>query len=434
MTFWLLGSLAATNAGRPACRCSARSRSAPLVLVALRWRMNVMSLPEEEARALGVPTGPLRIAIVAAATLVTSASVATAGIIGWVGLVVPHLARSLVGPDFPRLLPDRGAARRRLSAVHRHARAHRGADRDPARHPHRGDRHAVLHLAARQHADGRWSVMTLAGRDLTIGYQRPRGRARPRRRARSRARCWRCSARTAAARPRCSRRCSACSRRKAGEVAIGGRSLARYLDPRARAPASPMCRRCMSPTFAFTVETVVLMGRTAHGNLFSRPSRARPRGGARACSSASASRISRERPYTMISGGERQLVLLARALAQEPQFVVLDEPTASLDFGNQGKVMREIRALAAVRPRRAVHHPRSQPRAARRRPRLPAARRRARRRRRGRRACSRRDQLEELYRAPVEQLTDTATGAQRVPAGIDRRFRGRARLHTLPLQ
>ena len=54
-----------------------------------------------------------------------------------------------------------------------------------------------------------------------------------------------------------------------------------------------------------------------------------------------------ERPYTMISGGERQLALLARALAQEPQFIVLDEPTASLDFGNQGKVMREIRALAA---------------------------------------------------------------------------------------
>src|SRR5262249_8665171 len=58
----------------------------------------------------------------------------------------------------------------------------------------------------------------------------------------------------------------------------------------------------------------------------------------------------RERPYTMISGGERQLVLLARALAQEPQFVVLDEPTASLDFGNQGKELRETRALAASRP------------------------------------------------------------------------------------
>jgi iron complex transport system permease protein len=76
-----------------------------LVLLALRHRMNVMSLPEEEARALGISTGPLRVAIVAAATLVTAASVATAGIIGWVGLVVPHLARSLAGPDFARLLP-----------------------------------------------------------------------------------------------------------------------------------------------------------------------------------------------------------------------------------------------------------------------------------------------------------------------------------------
>jgi len=104
MTFWLLGSLAAANV----------SDLLPLfgpvaigtaVLIALRWRMNAMSLPEEEARSLGVSTGPLRVAIVAAATLTTSASVATAGIIGWVGLVVPHLARSLVGPDFARLLP-----------------------------------------------------------------------------------------------------------------------------------------------------------------------------------------------------------------------------------------------------------------------------------------------------------------------------------------
>lgn len=104
MTFWLLGSLAG----------AAKPDLAPLlgpvlggsaVLLALRWRMNAMSLPEEEARALGLATGPLRVAIVAAATLVTAASVATAGIIGWVGLVVPHLARFLVGPDLGRLLP-----------------------------------------------------------------------------------------------------------------------------------------------------------------------------------------------------------------------------------------------------------------------------------------------------------------------------------------
>jgi iron complex transport system permease protein len=104
MTFWLLGSLSGTD----------RNDLLPLfgpigfgtvVLLALRWRMNVMSLPEEEAQALGVSTGPLRLAIVAAATLVTAASVAAAGIIGWVGLIVPHMARFLVGPEFGRLVP-----------------------------------------------------------------------------------------------------------------------------------------------------------------------------------------------------------------------------------------------------------------------------------------------------------------------------------------
>jgi iron complex transport system permease protein len=104
MTFWLLGSLSATAVSDLLPLFGPVAVGA-IVLIALRWRMNVMSLPEEEARALGVATGPLRIAIVAAATLTTSASVATAGIIGWVGLVVPHLARSLVGPDFARLLP-----------------------------------------------------------------------------------------------------------------------------------------------------------------------------------------------------------------------------------------------------------------------------------------------------------------------------------------
>jgi iron complex transport system permease protein len=104
MTFWLLGSLASTTIA-DLLPLAVPVVLGTAVLVALRWRMNVMSLPEEEARALGLATGPLRIAIVVAATLVTAASVAACGIIGWVGLVVPHLARALVGPDFPRLLP-----------------------------------------------------------------------------------------------------------------------------------------------------------------------------------------------------------------------------------------------------------------------------------------------------------------------------------------
>ena len=132
---------------------------------------------------------------------------------------------------------------------------------------------------------------------------------------------------------------------KHGEIELGGRPLTNY-SSRERARLIAYVPQSHSATFAFTVETVVLMGRTAHGNLFSRPTASD-----RDVAMQSMERFGivhlRERPYTMISGGERQLALLARALAQEPQFIVLDEPTASLDFGNQGRVMREIRALGA---------------------------------------------------------------------------------------
>src|SRR5262249_33923006 len=106
MTFWLLGSLASIG-GRDIAPLGVPVALGTLLLLALRWRLNVMSLPDEEAKALGLPTGPLRVAIVAAATLGTSAGVAPAGVIGWVGLVVPPIARTLVGPDFGRLIPPR---------------------------------------------------------------------------------------------------------------------------------------------------------------------------------------------------------------------------------------------------------------------------------------------------------------------------------------
>jgi len=104
ITFWLLGSLAAIAPRDLAL-------AAPLVLIGLvpmlllRWRMNLLALPDDEARALGVDTRMLRAVVIVAATLMTAAAVALAGVIGWVGLLVPHAARLLVGPDFGRLLP-----------------------------------------------------------------------------------------------------------------------------------------------------------------------------------------------------------------------------------------------------------------------------------------------------------------------------------------
>jgi iron complex transport system permease protein len=71
----------------------------------LRWRMNLLSLSDDEARALGVNVTRLRLVIVTCATLITAAAVAISGIIGWIGLLIPHAARLLVGPGFARLLP-----------------------------------------------------------------------------------------------------------------------------------------------------------------------------------------------------------------------------------------------------------------------------------------------------------------------------------------
>ena len=64
-----------------------------------------MTLGDEEAQALGVDARRLRLVVVAAATLMTAAAVSVSGIIGWIGLLIPHFARLLVGPDFARLLP-----------------------------------------------------------------------------------------------------------------------------------------------------------------------------------------------------------------------------------------------------------------------------------------------------------------------------------------
>lgn len=104
ITYWLLGSLTAVNRG------DLLSILLPVVigiapLYLLRWRLNLLTLSEDEARALGVDTRKLRLLFIVCATLITSAAVSVSGIIGWVGLVIPHMARFLVGPNFSRLLP-----------------------------------------------------------------------------------------------------------------------------------------------------------------------------------------------------------------------------------------------------------------------------------------------------------------------------------------
>lgn len=104
ITYWLMGSLSGTRLSDVGFALVPMTLGA-LPLLLLRWRINILTLGDEEAATLGVNTGALRLTVVLCATFLTAASVAVSGMIGWVGLVIPHLSRKLVGNDCRSLLP-----------------------------------------------------------------------------------------------------------------------------------------------------------------------------------------------------------------------------------------------------------------------------------------------------------------------------------------
>lgn len=104
ITYWLMGSLSGAK------MADVSFVMIPMIiglipLLALRWRMNVLTLGDDEAKTMGVNATKLRLLIIVSATLITAASVSVSGMIGWIGLVIPHLARKLVGSNYHYLMP-----------------------------------------------------------------------------------------------------------------------------------------------------------------------------------------------------------------------------------------------------------------------------------------------------------------------------------------
>lgn len=129
-----------------------------------------------------------------------------------------------------------------------------------------------------------------------------------------------------------------------GSVRLDGNDLA-ALSRRDVAQRIGYVPQAQAGYFPFTVREMVLMGRTAHLSLFATPTQRDDAAAERMLDTLGIVHLA-DRRYTEISGGERQLALIARALTQEPKLLVMDEPTANLDFGNQLLVLDRIADLA----------------------------------------------------------------------------------------
>ncbi len=104
ITFWLMGSFATVGKSNLVYLVPVIAVCA-IVLYRIRWKVNVLALGDDSARALGVDTGRLRKIIIVASTLITAISVCNCGMIGWIGVVIPQITRMIVGPDMKRLVP-----------------------------------------------------------------------------------------------------------------------------------------------------------------------------------------------------------------------------------------------------------------------------------------------------------------------------------------
>ena len=105
ITYWLMGSLTGAKLDMTLAMVSIPMVIGLVALFAMRWRINILTMGDDEAQTMGIDARKIRLIVIIAATLVTASSVAVSGMIGWVGLVIPHLCRMIVGADYRKLMP-----------------------------------------------------------------------------------------------------------------------------------------------------------------------------------------------------------------------------------------------------------------------------------------------------------------------------------------
>ena len=265
IVYWLMGSLASINADK-LLMILIPVIIGLVILLLLRWHMNLLAMGDEEAQSLGLNPSRIRLMIIAGCTLLTSAAVSISGIVGWVGLIIPHMARMIVGPDNRVLLP------------------------------------ASLSLGASfllPNGTGKTTLIKCLNGLHEIG---------------------------------------------SGEILINGENM-KKLSFREISRHIGYIPQSHVPSFPFKVFDVVLMGRAPYLNLTDSPKEEDVKIAEDALKTLGIENL-KDKEYTNLSGGERQLVFLARVLCQKPDILILDEPTSHLDFGNQIKLLEIIDNLS----------------------------------------------------------------------------------------